>query len=72
MKSDEIDLSSEIILNFLNNNIKTDVKSLKRLKKCLNVLTKKSKSYIFKRQLLPLQIINVLLLLVSIILNIIN
>ena len=52
IKSDEIDLISEIIFNFLINNIKTDIKSysfLKRLRKTLYVLARKSKLCIFKR-----------------------
>ena len=70
---------SEIVLNFLNNNIKTDVKSytfFKRLKESLHVLPKNNKSYIFKCQLLTslkgLQILKLLLPLVSITLNIVK
>ena len=79
IKPDEIDLISEIILNFLNDNIKVDIKSytfLKRLKKILYILVRKSKSYILKRKLLSslkgLQILKILLPLVSISLNIIK
>ena len=46
IKSDEIDLISKIVLNFLNNNIKTDIKSytlLKRLRKTLYVFARKSR-----------------------------
>ena len=79
IKPDEIDLISEIVLNFLNDNIKIDIKSytfLKRLKKTLYILARKSKSYILKRKLLSslkgLQILKILLPLVSISLNIIK
>ena len=79
IKPDEIDLISEIVLNFLNDNIKIDIRSytfLKRLKKTLYILTSKTKSYILKRKLLStlkgLQILKILLPLVSISLNIIK
>ena len=79
IKSDKINLNSEIVLNFLNNKIKTDIKLytfLKRLKESLHILAKKSKSYISKRQLLSslkdLQILKLILSLVSITLNIIK
>ena len=79
IKPNEIDLISEIVLNFLNDNIKVDIRSytfLKRLKKTLYILTHKSKSYILKRNLLStlkgLQILKILLPLVSISLNIIK
>ena len=79
IKSNEIDLISEIVLNFLNSNIKSDVKSytfLKRLREILYILVNKSKSYISKRKILNslkgLQILKLLLPLVSITLNIVK
>ena len=76
---DEIDLISEIALNFLNLNIKTDTRSyilLKRLKTVIKCLASKLQSYNSKRKILKslrgVQMLNILLPLVSITLNIIK
>ena len=64
----EIDILTEIILNFLNGNIKVDTKSfnlLKRLRTELNIIARKKTPYKIKKQnfksLKGLNILNILL-----------
>lgn len=68
IKNNEIDLISEIVLNFLRCNIKSDSESksiLERVKKYLYILASKRKSISIKKKILKslkgLNILNILL-----------